>query len=535
VLHVLDEQELERIFLFFLRLEVEVRWGFFAEVVAKFGVGAGVLGLIPCLLDDFIDKSLADNLALKEIRKDILFDVAQVLRDDQVEVVDNFLPGQLKFVKIFVSFLDFVEETTIFPTLLELVLHLLCLQGFFGADHNLHLAVAGSFITEPRCFRGLITMGTHASSDGVVIVSWSFSSVSISGLAFLPGKLGVLILEFDFNFFGFPLLYFLDLGDNFGVGRFFEFFLAVGVDEFLDLADAELGGLGNRFGRGRRWFDDGFGFEFGFGFGFGFFPDRFWLCCGFFVFGFLLLIGDSFFMVIFLAVVPFFFVLPVVFLVGVVPAVSLTLVSSLLLRVSSLLLLLRVLLLGVLFWLGVLLGLLLVVLVLLLLGIVVLALAVSLLSVGLLPIGLLLLSIGLVVALPIGLSVSLLLLSVWLLITLTVLLLLCISIGILAVSLIRLLRVVVLPISALATILGGQILDDFPKFGPKFFEFLSDFRMVFEVAIEAGVDEEDIFEELIVISMGMVEQIAHAHVSHLRNDITNACDQHHALLLVPLS
>lgn len=88
MLHLFNQQEFEGVVLF-AAFELELGRRPFGEVLAQFGVGAGVFGLVPRLLDDFLDEDLADFLILVHIADDILLDFLEVFRDDEVEVVDN--------------------------------------------------------------------------------------------------------------------------------------------------------------------------------------------------------------------------------------------------------------------------------------------------------------------------------------------------------------------------------------------------------------------------------------------------------------
>ena len=63
MLHFLNQKVFERIlFILLASFILEISWVSFSEILAKFGIGASIFGLIPSLLDDFVDQNLADDL-----------------------------------------------------------------------------------------------------------------------------------------------------------------------------------------------------------------------------------------------------------------------------------------------------------------------------------------------------------------------------------------------------------------------------------------------------------------------------------------
>lgn len=142
VLHPLDQKVFEGVVLLALllllhSLKLELAWVSLAEIAAQLGIGACVFRLVPGLLDDFLDEGLQHVGVIKEVLDDVLLDEAEILWDDEVEVVDDFLSGLLYGVEV-LEFLLLEGGEVAAGHLLDLVLDLAGLKGLVLAHGDLH-------------------------------------------------------------------------------------------------------------------------------------------------------------------------------------------------------------------------------------------------------------------------------------------------------------------------------------------------------------------------------------------------------------
>lgn len=142
VLDSIDEEVFEWIVLLALlfllgTLELEFVALEFGEVVTKFGVCACVFGLIPSLLDDFFNEDLANIDVVEEVRNDVNLDGCEVLWDNQVEVVNDFLLALFDMVQRLIL-LCLQSVKVLSCHVLNVLLHLASFKGLVFTNGDLH-------------------------------------------------------------------------------------------------------------------------------------------------------------------------------------------------------------------------------------------------------------------------------------------------------------------------------------------------------------------------------------------------------------
>jgi len=157
VLNLADKEEFERVlFLFASCLKFEAFGTLLTEIIAQLSISAGVLGLIPSLLDCLLNQYLTNFFAFDKVEQKIFLDLSQVFGDNQIQIVNDFFSGQLYFVKSFIFFHFSVQEAISRSFLFDQVSELTSLEGLFGSDYNGHFRVFSLLVAKLFCLLSMV-------------------------------------------------------------------------------------------------------------------------------------------------------------------------------------------------------------------------------------------------------------------------------------------------------------------------------------------------------------------------------------------